>query len=73
MCPLALFSPGRTGFHFSELLSREKSMPKGKDYESFLRNVEGKTKLIGFTVRSWKGRVRFTLQVPLPATKEKEA
>ncbi len=59
--------PGKRIF----ITSAEQSMPKGKDWDSFLKNSENKTELIQFLVEYYKlPTVRLKLKSPLTVTSE---
>ena len=60
-------TPGRR----TRITSSEQDMPKGKDWDSFLRNSENKTELMRFLVDYYKtDAVRSKLKVPLTVTEE---
>jgi hypothetical protein len=62
-------APGRR----IHITSSEKRMPKGKDWDSFLRNSENKTELIRFLVSYYKtDAVRSKLNIPLTVTEEEK-
>ena len=59
--------PGRR----THITSSEQSMPKKKDWDSFLRNSENKTEMIRFLVNYYKTDVvRSKLKIPLIVTEE---
>ena len=59
--------PGRR----THITSSEQSMPKRKDWDSFLRNSENKTEMIRFLVNYYKTDVvRSKLKIPLIVTEE---
>ena len=55
----------------THITSPEQSMPKGKDWDSFLQNAENKTELIRFLVHYFKtDSVRSKLKIPLTVREE---